>query len=47
MKIFILFKQGEFIDLCSGPHITSTGVVKDGFKLMSIVGAYWRGDEQA
>ena len=38
-------KQGEFVDLCSGSHMTSTGVIKDGFKIMNIAGAYWRGDE--
>ncbi len=40
-----LFKQGEFIDLCRGPHLPSTGLVKH-FKLLSISGAYWRGDEK-
>ena len=39
-------KQGEFIDLCSGSHMCSTGVIKDGFKVMNIAGAYWRGDEK-
>lgn len=42
--IVSLYKQGEFIDLCRGPHIISTGKVK-AFKLLSIAGAYWRGDE--
>ena len=40
-----LYKQGEFLDLCRGPHLPSTGVVKH-FKLLSISGAYWRGDEK-
>ncbi len=40
-----LFKQGEFIDLCRGPHLPSTGLVKH-FKLLSVSGAYWRGDEK-
>ncbi len=38
------FTQGNFTDLCAGPHVQSTGKVK-AFKLMSIAGAYWRGDE--
>ena len=40
-----LFTQGDFTDLCAGPHVQSTGKVK-AFKLMSIAGAYWRGDEK-
>jgi len=40
-----LYQQGEFIDLCRGPHIASTGQVK-AFKLLSSGGAYWRGDER-
>ncbi len=39
------YKNGEFIDLCRGPHIDSTGQVK-AFKLLKIAGAYWRGDEK-
>ncbi|MDK2901580.1 MAG: threonyl-tRNA synthetase [Thermosediminibacterales bacterium] len=39
------YKQGSFIDLCAGPHVTSTGKIK-AFKLMSVAGAYWRGDEK-
>ncbi|MGB2983496.1 MAG: threonine--tRNA ligase [Candidatus Bipolaricaulia bacterium] len=40
------FEQGEFIDLCRGPHLRSTGRVKrDAMKLVSIAGAYWRGEE--
>ena len=39
-----LFTQGDFTDLCAGPHVTTTGKVK-AFKLMSLAGAYWRGDE--
>ncbi len=38
-----LYQQGEFIDLCRGPHIPSTGKLK-AFKLMKVAGAYWRGD---
>ncbi len=40
-----LYRQGDFIDLCRGPHVASTGQVKD-FKLLSSSGAYWRGDEK-
>ena len=40
-----LYHQGEFTDLCSGPHVAATGKVK-AFKLMSIAGAYWRGNEK-
>ncbi|MFB6115983.1 MAG: threonine--tRNA ligase [Candidatus Nanosalina sp.] len=39
------YKQGEFKDLCKGPHVSSTGEV-GGFKLLEIAGAYWRGDEE-
>ena len=39
------YKQGEFVDLCAGPHLTSTGKVK-AIKLQSVAGAYWRGDEK-
>jgi len=39
------YKQGEFIDLCAGPHLTSTGKVK-AFKLTQLTGAYWRGSEK-
>ncbi len=40
-----LYKQGEFIDLCRGPHVPSTGKLK-AFKLMKLAGAYWRGDSK-
>ena len=40
-----LYRQGEFIDLCRGPHIPSTGKLK-AFKLMKVAGAYWRGDSR-
>jgi len=40
---FSLYRQGEFIDLCRGPHLPSTGKVK-AYKLLSTAGAYWRGD---
>jgi len=39
------YRQGEFVDLCAGPHVGSTGKVRH-FKLMSVAGAYWRGDEK-
>jgi threonyl-tRNA synthetase len=39
-----LYQQGSFLDLCRGPHVSSTGEIK-AFKLLSIAGAYWRGDE--
>ena len=39
-----LYRQGEFIDLCRGPHLPSTSKLGDGFKLMKVAGAYWRGD---
>ncbi len=41
--VISFYKQGEFTDLCAGPHVASTGVVK-AIKLTSIAGAYWRGD---
>jgi len=40
-----VYRSGEFVDLCAGPHVRSTGLVKH-FKLMSLAGAYWRGDER-
>ena len=43
--IISFYKQGEFTDLCAGPHLDSTGRVKgNGIKLMNVTGAYWRGD---
>ncbi len=42
-KKISFFQQGEFIDLCAGPHVKSTGEIK-AFKLLSLAGAYWRGD---
>ena len=38
------YRQGDFIDLCRGPHLPSTGILRDGFKLTKLAGAYWRGD---
>ena len=43
--VISFYKQGEFTDLCAGPHLMSTKPVK-AFKLMSVAGAYWRGDEK-
>ncbi|HHZ17288.1 MAG TPA: threonine--tRNA ligase [Peptococcaceae bacterium] len=40
-----VYQQGDFIDLCAGPHVPSTGKIK-AFKLMSVAGAYWRGSEK-
>lgn len=42
--IVTLYRNGDFIDLCRGPHISNTGFIK-AFKLLDIAGAYWRGDE--
>ena len=44
-SIISCYKQGDFMDLCRGPHLPSTGKVK-AFKLTSVTGAYWRGDEK-
>lgn len=44
-EIISFYRQGEFVDLCAGPHVMSTDKVK-AFKLLSIAGAYWRGDEK-
>ncbi len=42
--VISFYKQGDFIDLCRGPHLPSTGKVGKAFKLMKVAGAYWRGD---
>lgn len=39
------FKQGEYLEMCAGPHVTYTSAIK-AFKLLSVAGAYWRGDEK-
>ncbi|MDO7786696.1 threonine--tRNA ligase [Desulforamulus aquiferis] len=44
-SVISCYQQGEFNDLCAGPHVPSTGRIKS-FKLMSIAGAYWRGSEK-
>jgi threonyl-tRNA synthetase len=41
-----IYKQGEWLDLCRGPHMRTTGDVGSAFKLMSVAGAYWRGDSK-
>ncbi len=41
--VISFYRQGDFVDLCAGPHMASTGQIK-AFKLMSVAGAYWRGD---
>ncbi|MGB1911762.1 MAG: threonine--tRNA ligase, partial [Candidatus Puniceispirillaceae bacterium] len=42
-EVLSLYKQGDFVDLCRGPHVPSTSKLK-AFKLMKLAGAYWRGD---
>ena len=39
-----VYRQGDWLDLCRGPHMTSTGKIGNAFKLMKVAGAYWRGD---
>ena len=39
-----IYRQGQWLDLCRGPHMTSTGQVGNAFKLLKVAGAYWRGD---
>jgi threonyl-tRNA synthetase len=41
-----IYKQGDWFDLCRGPHMTSTGKVGNAFRLMKVAGAYWRGDSK-
>ena len=43
-EVISLYRQGNFTDLCRGPHVPSTGKVGDAFKLTKVAGAYWRGD---
>ncbi len=43
-EVISLYSQGDFTDLCRGPHVPSTGKIGDAFKLMKVAGAYWRGD---
>ncbi len=44
-ELMSIYRQGSFVDLCRGPHVSSTGEITS-FKLLSIAGAYWRGDEK-
>jgi len=41
-----IYRQGDWVDLCRGPHLASTGKVGHAFKLMKVAGAYWRGDHR-
>ncbi|MGB4220166.1 MAG: threonine--tRNA ligase, partial [Smithellaceae bacterium] len=45
VEIVSIYKDGDYIDLCRGPHVPSTGMVR-AFKLLNVAGAYWRGDER-
>ncbi len=45
-QVITLYRQGEWVDLCRGPHMRSTGDVGAAFKLMKVAGAYWRGDHR-
>lgn len=45
VKTISLYSQGGYVDLCRGPHIPSTGMIR-AFKLLNVAGAYWRGDEK-
>ena len=45
-EVITLYKQGDWIDLCRGPHMRSTGDVGTAVKLMKVAGAYWRGDHR-
>ncbi len=45
-EIVTVYRQGEWLDLCRGPHLPSTGHVGKGFKLQKVAGAYWRGDSR-
>jgi threonyl-tRNA synthetase len=43
-EVISIYRQGDFLDLCRGPHLPSTGYIGEGFKLVRLAGAYWRGD---
>ncbi len=45
-EVISIYRQGEWLDLCRGPHMRSTGDVGTAFKLMKVAGAYWRGDHR-
>ncbi|WP_420434106.1 threonine--tRNA ligase [Hyphobacterium sp.] len=45
-EVITIYRQGDWIDLCRGPHLPSTGGIGKAFKLMKVAGAYWRGDHR-
>ena len=45
-EVVTLYRQGDWVDLCRGPHLPSTGKMPKAFKLMKLAGAYWRGDHR-
>jgi len=45
-EVISIYRQGEWLDLCRGPHLPSTGKLPKAFKLMKLAGAYWRGDHR-
>ncbi len=45
-EVITLYRQGDWLDLCIGPHLPSTGKLGKAFKLMKVSGAYWRGDQR-
>lgn len=45
-ELITLYRQGDFVDLCRGPHLPSTGKIGKHFKIMKLAGAYWRGDSK-
>lgn len=45
-EVITIYRQGDWIDLCRGPHLPSTGRIGKSFKLMKVAGAYWRGDHR-
>ncbi len=45
-EVISVYRQGDFVDLCRGPHLPSTGKLGTAFKLMKLAGAYWRGDSR-
>ncbi|MCI0752479.1 threonine--tRNA ligase [Teichococcus vastitatis] len=45
-EVISVYRQGEWLDLCRGPHMRSTGDIGSAFKLMKVAGAYWRGDHR-
>ena len=45
-EVISVYRQGDFLDLCKGPHLSSTGKLGKAFKIMKVAGAYWRGDSE-